>query len=160
MRNCVVKQLNSLVEPHITLKAQGGLTSDERWIETLQNVCKNFNSFQVSLGKPMYFGEHILYLSVYSHKIRDLHEKIIHEISPSPELIKQYFELEHFVPHLTLGKVQYGLSKQELKDMEKLAENELTPYPNFSVKFIRIYHLNLDKHKYEKYVDIHLRETN
>jgi 2'-5' RNA ligase len=144
------------VEPHITLKAQGGLTLDRNWIDKVKRVCENFEHFQMSLDKPMYFGDSILYLSVNSHNLLDLHQKIVREISPSDDIIKKYFELDDFVPHLTLGKVQNGLSIQELRDMEKLAEKELTPYPNFEVKFIRIYELSIEKQRYDKYLDIPL----
>jgi 2'-5' RNA ligase len=47
------------VAPHITLKAQGGLTPDKTWIAKVKKVCENFKPFQVSLGKPMYFGDSI-----------------------------------------------------------------------------------------------------
>jgi hypothetical protein len=66
-----------------------------------------------------------------------LHQKIVNEISPSEDLIKQYFELEAFVPHLTLGKEQYsgnistGISKKELKEMETIADKELKTIPYF-----------------------------
>ncbi|MER2071484.1 MAG: hypothetical protein ABS898_06185, partial [Psychrobacillus sp.] len=48
-----------------------------------------------------------------------------------------------------------------LKDAEKasneqLANIELTPYPNFEVKFIRIYELNIEEQRYEKYLDVPL----
>ncbi|WP_431522077.1 2'-5' RNA ligase family protein [Guptibacillus hwajinpoensis] len=148
------------VEPHITLKAQGGLTPDKKWINKVQKVCQNFKPFQVSLDKPMYFGDNILYLSIKSNDLHDLHKKLVREISPSEDLIKQYFEHDAFVPHLTLGKEQYGgnistgLSKIELKDMEELADKELTPYPDFEVNFIRIYELNKEKKRYERYLDI------
>ena len=150
------------VEPHITLKAQGGLTPDKTWINKVQRVCENFQPLQVSLGKPMYFGDNILYLSVNSNELHQLHHKIVQEISPSEKLIKQYFEQDAFVPHLTLGKEQYGgnistgLSKKELKEMESLADIELTPYPEFGVDFIRVYQLNNEKHRYEKYLDFTL----
>lgn len=150
------------VEPHITLKAQGGLTPDKKWIEKVQKVCDTFKPFQVSLDKPKFFGENILYLSVNSSYLHKLHLEIVQEISPSEDLIKQYFELEAFVPHLTLGKEQYGgnisagLSKKELIEMEKLAIKELTPYPDFEVNFIRVYELNIEKQRYEKYLDISL----
>jgi 2'-5' RNA ligase len=110
----------------------------------------------MNLDKPMYFGDFILYLSVNSSNLLDLHQKVVREISPSDDLIKKYFELDDFVPHLTLGKLQNGLTIQELRDMEKLAENELTPYPNFEVNFIRIYELSIEKQRYEKYLDIFL----
>lgn len=150
------------VEPHITLKAQGGLTPDKKWIDKVQKVCENFRPFKVSLNKTMYFGDNILYLSVNSNELYNLHQKIVEEIAPSVELIKQYFELDNFVPHVTLGKEQYvgsistGLSKQELKEMERIAEVELAPYPTFEVNFIRVYQLNNEKRRYERYVDIPL----
>ncbi|MGD6831229.1 2'-5' RNA ligase family protein [Sutcliffiella halmapala] len=150
------------VEPHITLKAQGGLTSDKKWIDKVQKVCENFQPFKVSLDKPRYFGDNILYLSVNSNELVNLHYKIVQVISPSNDLIKQYFELDNFVPHLTLGKEQYGgnissgLTKQALKEMEKIAEKELMPYPNFDVNFIRIYEFNVEKKRYEKYLDVSL----
>lgn len=153
------------VEPHITLKAQGGLTPDKKWIDKVQKVCQNFQPFQLSLDKPKYFGDNILYLSVNkNNNLYDLHQKIVQVISPSENSIKQYFELDAFVPHLTLGKEQYGgnitteLSKKDLKDMEELVDKELTPYPNFEVDFIRIYELNIEKQRYEKYLDISLNK--
>jgi 2'-5' RNA ligase len=149
---------HSSVEPHITLKAQGGLTSDKKWIDNVQKVCETFNPFHVSIERPQYFGDNILYLSVSSNGLHRLHEELVLEISPSEDLIKQYFELEAFVPHLTLGKEQYGLTKKELKDMERLADKELTPYPVIKVNFVRIYELNMEKKRYEKYADISLRK--
>ena len=150
------------VEPHITLKAQGGLTPDKMWIGKVQKVCVNFKPFPVSLGKPKYFGENILYLSVNSNNLHELHQKIVQEISPSEELIKQYFELDAFVPHLTLGKEHYGgnistgLSKKDLKEMERLAYKELKPFPDFEVNFIRVYELNIEKQRYEIHLDFPL----
>ena len=156
--------INTLgVEPHITLKAQGGLSADKKWIQKVIHVCDNYKSFQLKLGAPKYFGNTILYLSVHSNSLHELHNRIVKTISPSEELIKQYFELNDFVPHLTLGKEQYGsdistgISKVELKEMEKLAEKELTPYPTFEVNSIRVYELNIEKNRYEKYMDIYLK---
>jgi 2'-5' RNA ligase len=148
------KWINNLnIEPHITIKAQGGLTTDKKWIEKVQKVCQSFAPFQLSLNKPRYFEDNVLYLSVHSDRINTLHEKLVHEISPSKHLIKQYFEFNEFVPHLTLALMQ---SKEELKHMEKLAEIELTPYPTFNVTFIRIYQLNVEKQRYENFLDISL----
>lgn len=153
---------HSVVEPHITLKAQGGLTPDKKWINKVQKICYKFKPFQVLLDKPKYFGDNILYLSVISNNLHKLHQEIIGEISPSEEQIKQYFELDAFVPHLTLGKIQYDggisddLSKIEFIEMENLAEKELAPYPDFEVNFIRVYKRNIEKQRYEKYLDISL----
>ncbi|MCA1054066.1 2'-5' RNA ligase family protein [Rossellomorea aquimaris] len=152
------------VEPHITLKAQGGLASDLAWLDKIKKVCSDFKPFRLSLDKPKYFGDNILYLSVNSADIHQLHQKIVQAVAPSEDSIQQYFELDAFVPHLTLGKEAYGgsissgLTKSELREMEKAAEVELTPYPEFDVNFIRVYELNIEEQRYIKYLDIFLGE--
>ena len=140
------KWMNHLgVEPHITIKAQWGLALDKEWIDKVKEVCENFKAFQLSLDKPLYFGDNILYLIVNSN-----------------DLIKKYFELDDFVPHLTLGKEQYGgnvstgMTKQELKYMENFVEKEFTPYPSFEVTYIRISELNREKQRYEKSLNVSL----
>lgn len=149
--------ITDVVEPHITLKAQGGLTPDKEWISKVKKVCNNFSSFNISVSKPMFFGEDILYLSATSKELYKLHNCIVEEISPSDDLIKKYFELDDFTPHMTLGKTYFGLSKQELKDMAQLAEEELSPYPSIEVNFIRIYQ-EIEPLKYIKYFDIPLNK--
>lgn len=148
-------RITDVVEPHITLKAQGGLTPDEKWLSKVKGVCNNFQSFQITFDKPMFFGDDILYLSATSNELFKLHKSIVREISPSNDLIKKYFELDDFVPHMTLGKINYGLSKKELRDMEKLAEKELSPFPTFDVRFVRVYQ-EIETNKYIKYLDIPL----
>jgi 2'-5' RNA ligase len=148
-------QITDVVEPHITLKAQGGLTQDEKWLSKVKRVCNNFQSFQIKLDKPMFFGDDILYLSATSKDLYKLHKSIVLEISPSNDLIKKYFELDDFEPHMTLAKTNYGLSKKELSDMGKLAEKELSPFPIFEVRFVRVYQ-EIETNKYIKYLDIPL----
>ncbi len=147
--------ITDVVEPHITIKAQGGLTPDQEWLSKVQEICTDFQEFTISVGKPMFFGEDILYLSASSKELYQLHHRLVHRISPSDELIKKYFELEDYIPHMTLGKTYFGLSQQRLKDMAKLAEDELSPYPTFKVEFIRIYQ-EVEPMKYVKYLDIPL----
>jgi 2'-5' RNA ligase len=150
--------LPELVEPHITLKAQGGLTADEQWINQVEKVCSNFPAFNIDIDNPKFFGDEIIYLSAYSRELIELHEQLVQVISPSEDLIKKYFELEDFVPHMTLAKTYYGLSKEDLNDMAKMAEEELSPYPTFEVNFIRIYVENSKLKKYETYLDISLKD--
>ncbi|WP_198162634.1 2'-5' RNA ligase family protein [Halobacillus mangrovi] len=147
--------INEVVEPHITLKAQGGLTEDRRWLKKVREICDDFEPFHLSLDQPRFFGDDILYLSVKSQPLYLLHERMVREISPTDEIIKSYFELDDFVPHLTLGKTTYGLTKLELQDMAKLAENELTPFPTFEVRFVRVYQ-EVEENQYRKYMDITL----
>ncbi|WP_019414891.1 2'-5' RNA ligase family protein [Paenisporosarcina sp. TG20] len=149
-------RITEVVEPHITLKAQGGLTLDKEWIRIVESICKNFNSFSVTVSKPMFFGDDILYLSAFSEDLNMLHKNIVQGIYLSEDLIKKYFELDEFTPHITLGKTVYGLSKNELKDMAKLAEEELSPYPTIEVNFIRIYQ-ETEPGIYKIYLDIPLK---
>lgn len=150
------------VEPHITLKAQGGLTHDLAWLERVREVCKRVKPFRVVMGDPAYFGESILYLSAQSVELMELHRRIVQAVSPSPELIKRYFELDDFFPHMTLGQERYGneissgMSKHDLREMERLAKISLTPYPAFEVTFIRVYVLNLMISRYEIHEEIEL----
>lgn len=152
------------VEPHITLKAQGGLTADREWVEKVKEVCSKSTPFQLTLEGPAYFGDIVLYLQVRSHELIELHHQLVRAVSPSNEMIKQYFEGEDFVPHLTLAKETYsggiskGVSRSDLKEMEKKAKEELTSYPTFDVTFIRIYELNADERKYEPLLDVPLGE--
>ncbi|WP_017381864.1 2'-5' RNA ligase family protein [Paenisporosarcina sp. TG-14] len=148
-------RITDVVEPHITLKAQGGLTTDEKWLSKVKEVCNNFNSFQITLEKPMFFGEDILYLSATSNELYKLHKSIVRVISPSNDLIKKFFELDDFVPHMTLGKINYGLSNKELREMGNLAEKELIPFPTFEVRFVRVYQ-EIEPNKYRKFLDIPL----
>ncbi|WP_377890167.1 2'-5' RNA ligase family protein [Alkalihalobacillus sp. R86527] len=150
------------VEPHVTLKAQGGLSANQEWIEKVKEVCKTVKAFQMTLDRPAYFGDSVLYLPVRSDELVELHHLLVETISPPNHLIKQYFERDDFVPHLTLGKEKYGggisngVSKEDLKEMENQARIELAPYPTCEVTFIRIYELNVAEQKYEKLLDVSL----
>nr|WP_174612755.1 2'-5' RNA ligase family protein [Virgibacillus ihumii] len=149
--------IDEVVEPHITLKAQGGLTEDTRWFEPVKLVCKNFRPFQLSLNEPRFFAEGILYLSAKSEALYKLHRQLVEEISPPGDDIKKYFELDDFVPHLTLGKTNYGLTRQDLQVMAASAIEELNPFPTFDVNFVRVYQ-EVDN-QYRKLEDIRLGES-
>lgn len=126
-------------EPHLTLKAQGGLTEDKAWIDKVKMICANFSSFDLTIDGPQLFGEDILYLSAHSPELVGLHNELVKTISPTQESIKKYFESEDFTPHITLAKTFYGTSQKALQSMKILAEKEFQPYPVFRVTSIRIY---------------------
>lgn len=149
-------QLTNVSEPHITVKAQGGLTSDESWINKVTFVCDRFPKFNVSLHGPKYFGDCVLYLSVHSEKIYELHRHIVNAISPNQDLIKKYMEYDDYVPHLTLGQTNFGLTSTDLKEMEANANRELSPYPTFEVNFLRVYQ-EIEENTYIKHLDIPLK---
>ncbi|QAS54584.1 2'-5' RNA ligase [Halobacillus litoralis] len=147
--------INDVVEPHITIKAQGGLTTDEGWVNKVKEICAETETFHVSFDGLMFFGDEVHYVNAAAEELHLLHESIVKAISPSKELIEKYFELDDFVPHMTLGKTTYGLTKPELKDMAEEAEKNLAPFPCFEVDFIRIY-LEEETNKYRRYLDVTL----
>lgn len=149
-------RIDEMVEPHITLKAQGGLTPDESWLDKVKTAADQFSSFTIQLGEPRFFGDDILYLSMDAPELKQLHEKLVEAVGSTPEHIAQYFELDQFVAHLTLAKSDYGLSRSELREMAAAAAEELAPYPAFDVESVRVYRKS-DAQSYRTYVEIPLK---
>lgn len=146
-----------VVEPHITIKTQSGLTQDKLWIEKIESYLKEQKVFTVKLGEPQWFRDEVLFLSVQSENIHKIHYDLIEIINPSPELRKKYFEDQKYTPHLTLGEIRYGLSKDELLSMETVSKQELENTPDFEVSFARIYIKLPNSDKYNKFLDIPLK---
>lgn len=151
-------RIDDMVEPHITLKAQGGLTEDESWLEAVKQAAAEFPAFQIQLGEPRFFGEDILYLSMDSPELEQLHRVLVEAVGITPEHIEQYFEMDQFLPHMTLAKTAYGMSRDELGEMAEAATLELAPNPAFSVESIRVYRKSASQDGYVKYLDIPLKK--
>lgn len=143
-------------EPHITLKAPlDWMEIEQKW-DAVKKVCESFPRFSVALGKPDFFGHHVLYLSVRSGEIHRLHRQLV-EVLPTPSHLKgRYFELENYVPHLTLAQTSYGFSWEDLQQVERESEERLTPYPTFEASFVRIYRKDKKGDPYEPYMDVPL----
>ncbi|UTR07105.1 2'-5' RNA ligase family protein [Alkalihalobacillus sp. LMS6] len=151
-------KLPNIVEPHITLKAQGGLLLDLRWLEKVADCCKDIETFQLTLDKADFFGDDVLFLHVKSEEILQLHKKIVHAVAPTDQLIEQYMELEKYVPHLTLGQSHWGLSRDELKEMYGSINKNLELFQPFSVDYLRIYRETEANH-YTTYRDLYLKNA-
>ena len=149
--------LPDFVEPHITVKSQDGLNKDEYWIDSIKTICSNFAMFNLSLKGVKSFGKSVVYLGVESDRIHVLHRKIVEVISPNPEDSRKYHELDLYEPHLTLGSKEFGMSKVELSEMKKLANNCLHDFQSFIVNSIKIY--KLYETKYQKIQEIDLKQT-
>jgi len=148
-------RIGEVVEPHITVKAQGGLTEDLAWLDRVREVCSSFRRFQLSLAEPETFGDAVVFLSVRSDEIYELHRRLVEAVSPSPELIKRYFEGEYYHPHLTLGQTHFGMSGPEILEMKREARSALAPWPVFPVSFVRVYR-EIEPDKYAPFEDIRL----
>lgn len=150
-------RIDDMVEPHITLKAQGGLTADESWLEGVKRAASEFPAFRIQMGEPRFFGEDILYLSVDSPELEQLHRVLVETVGITPEHIDQYFEMDQFLAHMTLAKTAYGLSRDELREMAAAAAQQLTPNPAFEVESIRVYRKAASQDGYAAYLDLPLK---
>lgn len=56
--------LYTVVEPHMTVNAQGGLSANMSWLEQIQEVCRTFPRFQVSLTEAKSLGTAVVYLGI------------------------------------------------------------------------------------------------
>ena len=145
-------------EPHITVKAQSGFTDNKKWLEKVEPAVKNFGSIDIALDGLDTFDQGVLFLKVKSEKISALHDILLETIDPSLEDRKKYFELESYNPHLTLGGIDFGMSKKELDTMQVKAEKILLPVlQDFSADFIRIYMQEKPGAPYKKLIDIILK---
>ncbi len=146
-------------EPHITVKAQSGLTDNLDWLEKIEACCCEVNCFNVQLGEPKLFGNEVLYLSVLSEKVKELHIALIDTVHSGGKLEKEYFERDLYVPHLTLGQKKHGLFHSELLRMKDEAKEVLTPFQQWKVECVRVYVQKQRGEKYLPYKDIFLKQT-
>lgn len=143
-----------VVEPHITVKSQAGLNDDMTWIDSLKKMCSSFPKFRISLREPGSFEMSVVYLKVESPRIYELHRQLVNVVSPDPQISKQYFELDLYQPHLTLGSIEFGMDFEEIKDMIKMAEQTFTYDYTFTAEYVRLY--EFEKTNYKHIKDIRL----
>ncbi|MDQ0888218.1 2'-5' RNA ligase [Paenibacillus sp. V4I9] len=147
--------LPNVVEPHVTVKAQSGLTLDMAWLEKVKVVCSSFSKFHLSLSEPALFGNQVIFLSVQSNELLELHKKLVNVVAPSNELMQHYAELDLYTPHLTLGQTYWGMKESEILEMKSEAGYVLAPFPTFTVSYVRVYK-EVQPNKYHLYEDIKL----
>jgi 2'-5' RNA ligase len=144
-----------VVEPHITIKAQSGLTADRAWLKPVEICLRQQTPFRVGLMGPRWFGDDVLYLGVRSPGIHKIHDDLVRLINPSAELRHKYFEDVAFVPHLTLAETRFtSIAKETLPSMEARAKHELTDLPPFEVTFARIFQQANPNEPYTTLLDV------
>lgn len=107
------------------------------------------------MTSPIFLGDSVIGLGVQSQQLLELHRSLVKAVSPPPELITRYFELDSYLPHLTLGQTRWGMKDTELLEMEALAKTELTPFPVWTVTHLRVY-AEIQPDRYVPYDDIAL----
>lgn len=133
-RNLYPKQ----VEPHITIKAQGGLSADELWLPAVREAVKNFKSFEVGFGGIGYFDDRVLWIEAKSDELFKLQEALVKAVNPPEEIVKEYHE-DKFHSHMTLGIRDKKFADADLLLAGEVAKKELTNLPSFKAEFVRVY---------------------
>lgn len=153
-------RLPYMVDPHVTIKSQAELTDDLAWLERIEKICRKTAPFPMALGRPEWFGDHVLFLSVLSEKISELHQTLVEAVNPPQDARVKFFEGNTYYPHLTLGIAGQGMSVEDLKEMEQQT-SALQPYPHFQVHELNIYQCDekMNEEKYRRYIRLPLSKA-
>lgn len=133
---------NNGIEPHITVKAQGGLSPDLNWLKEIRKIALGFQSFKVTLSQAETFGNDVVYISVVSPELIKLHKEIITNLSLPTHITEQYYEGDQFTPHLTLGMVRTGFDCNDFPEMKNMADKFAKDGVSFTADFLRVYQLD------------------
>jgi len=146
-----------LAEPHISVKAQGGLAENEDWLPLIERSASGISPFMIYFAGVATFGDRVLFLKpAQSPNLRQFHQAVLCAINPSPELIARYHEGDHYDPHLTLATADAGMDRARLASMKEEAEIEFSDTASFTVSAIRVYRQLDPAGRYQNYRDISL----
>lgn len=155
------KYMNKIgVEPHVTLKAQSQLNESRERLNQIHNIISKTKQFYITPKTIEFFGEQVLYLSLYSPELIILHNKLVDTLNVPKELKEYYFEGELFVPHITIGKTTYfndissGNNYRTLLEMKKELQNK-NIFNSFLVEKVYLYQY-ID-HNYERIKTFYLK---
>ncbi len=97
--------LRSPIPPHITVKSPFLFRqSGAMVIEQLEEVCRRWDPFEVSLGGLGVFGSRVLYVRVdESPELVDLHTEMVESLDGYVETLSGKYDGGAYTPHLTLA---------------------------------------------------------
>lgn len=133
-------------EPHITLVPPPALPDDDSFIEKVVEVCKEIEPFNVKLNNLDQFGNRVLYVSVNSPELVNLHKKIY-------EILDLQEEKRDYTPHLTIVK-QRPKRPVDLDSIRKRAEIKIIPTLDYTLNSIIVYHQPKEHSIYIPYMEI------
>jgi 2'-5' RNA ligase len=124
---------NPCPDPHITLRAPDNLTSDLTWLASLKELAATAEPFAVAFAETRTFGDRVLYLSVDSIGVIELHERILKVLGPDRGFAGASSPAKPYVAHLTLlvaprhqALPAYEDVTSRLGDLEPFEATELT----------------------------------
>lgn len=136
-------------EPHITVKAQGGLTDDLIWLPKIERCVAGYRPFEIALHRAATFGGEVVYLKPGPLSVlRELHRLLLRAIQPSETEMARYFEGDAYVPHVTLFLRMQGFSAAEMGVLKQEAERVFAEPMTFVVSSLVIFRQTDDGYTY------------
>ncbi|MDT3994186.1 2'-5' RNA ligase family protein, partial [Mammaliicoccus fleurettii] len=65
------------VEPHVTLKAPSQLNESQECLKQIEDIISETKQFYITPKTIEFFGEQVLYLSLYSPELIKLHNQLV-----------------------------------------------------------------------------------
>lgn len=150
---------NETSPPHIKVKSSSGLTATEDWIPKIEQICRDFPTFEINLGATATFGSNVLFNTVLCKEIISLHLLLVDAIKPSLQDQKKHYEVTDFIPHLTIVQKNFQMTDDQFFNIKQDAEHTLDDYEPFIVPSLHIFSMNLS-HTYTPVLELPLRPLN
>lgn len=135
-------------EPHITLVPPPALPDNDTFIEKVVKVCKKTKPINIKLNSIDQFVNRVLYVSVNSPDLIDLHKEIY-------ENLNLQHEKRGYTPHLTIVK-QRPKRPIDIEKIRKSAEIKLISAPEYTLHSIIVYYQPKEHSIYIPYMEIPL----
>ena len=109
------------IVPHITLKMPFRIFTDKKQvIETLNKIAKKTESFEIKMNGISYFENptsSAVYIALKDNlSVYNLHKTIVFALNGLiQEVGKVNFELDNYIPHITIGESISNLDVQKVK---------------------------------------------
>jgi 2'-5' RNA ligase len=129
----------ALVEPHVTVKAQSGLTDPPTWLKKIWTICVATHPFPVVVSEVDHFGGEAVYLKVDSPGLVELHRSFVQAICPTSDEIVNFHEMDGFVPHLTLSQSMPGQGIADVGSVVESAKDKFKSPTSFICGSVKIY---------------------
>lgn len=139
-----------VAEPHITVKAQGGLAENTLWMNKIKAVVESTSPIRVKTRGVSSFGDKVAFIDIESPELLKLHERLVEAVNPDTSTRTKYFERTgEFHLHITFATEKIPeatqLIEKELMDMEPFI---------FTATYVRIFRQEKEGLLYQKFLDI------
>lgn len=146
------------LEQHITLRPPAALIDKAKWIEVVESICEEIPPIIIDLIATGNFGKRVLFIEVKSDVLLKMEKKLVNAIEPYEQISTKQNEKKEYHPHLTLGRLWCGFTKEDFTQMKILADEYLArEQVLFSVDSLRIYYKPKGNDGYKTYKDVRLK---